>query len=432
MKTFIGARKMLNMWQNFASDGLFQMCRQLIVDHLLLNPVEFVKNKRAFDVGHEFRDTFDTYWKPFTKDAVDQLLAFGFVVVEIMEDDAKRKYPRTVHPSLVNIAFNYETREYEINDRDAVVYGGFGFDPLEGRFTSLAAKVMPKLRFLRSLRDACSHMEHQKRDPCYFSEVQDLPTERREGIDFEFYANEDDVEDQTNSLFNRNKAQVDLLKRQQELFDEQVGTARAARGLKNVIQMPSGHKLISPPIHSGRNDLVQIHKVVQEEVCSTLGVPRSLLIGDSMYRSDTEGVQELFRHTIMWWQSKIQQIETDLYQVIYFDPGSVKLTKNIYAAKQRYQVHIHFPLSPFATTEELTFLYQSGVITWQRFSTGVLRNASLPIEILEEPQTPEEPAQSAPQAPQGAPQGAPQDARGAKLPQPPRKRQRASKSKLTK
>ena len=164
-------------------------------------------------------------------------------------------------------------------------------------------------------------------------------------------------------------------------------------------------KLVKTSDYTGRADIVQIHKVTQEEICSTLGVPRSLLIGDSMYRSDTEGVQELFRQTIMWWQSKIEMIETDLYQTIYFDSNKVKLSKNIYAAKQRYQIKIHFPLSPFASTEELTFLYKAGVISWERYSTGVLRNASLPVEILPEP---EEPLEE----------------------QPVRKRQRVAKSKL--
>ena len=387
MDTQITSRQLMNMWHNYQSDGLFHMCKQLIVDHLLLNGVQFTKNKRHFDVGHEFRDTFETYWTTFTKDAVDQLIAFGFIVVEIVSDETKRKFPRVLHPSLINIKFKYETREYEITDRDAIVYGGFGFDPIRGRLTSLASKVMPKLKYLSRLREACAFMEDQKVDPCYFTETHQTTTEQQEGLDFDFFADANDQVD-ANELFNRNKLEVDVLKHQQELYDEQMNNVRASRSLKNVVQLPVGQKLVKSSDHTGRNDIVQIHKVMQEEVCSTLGVPRSILIGDSMYRSDTEGVQELFRQTIMWWQSKMETIETDLYQAIYFDSSKIKVTKNIYAAKQRHQVRIHFPLSPFASTEELTFLYKAGVITWERYSTGVLRNASLPVEILPEPEEP--------------------------------------------
>ena len=388
MKTFITSHQLLIMWRNYMSDGLFHMCKQLITDHLLLNHVEFVKNKRTIDPGHEIRDAFETHWIPFTKDAIDQLFAFGFVVVEIVEDEAKRKYPRTVHPSLINIEYDYETREYDMPSRDVIIFGGFGFEPVQGTLTSLAAKVMPKLKFLSRLRDSCAFMEDKKVDPCYFTETIPTNQEQQAGINFDYYADANKVEKNAGSRFKRNEMEVDLLKQQQQLYDEQMGNARTSRGLDNIMQLPMGQKLIKTEDYTGRADIVQIHKVTQEEICSTLGVPRSLLIGDSMYRSDTEGVQELFRQTILWWQAEMEMIETELYQAIYFDSSKVKISKNIYAAKQRYQVKVHFPLSPFASTEELTFLYKAGVITWQRFSTGVLRNASLPVEVLEEPQAP--------------------------------------------
>lgn len=382
----------MRMWHNYNSDGLFHMCKQLVVDHLLLNGVEFIKNGKKFDVGHEFRDTFETYWTTFTKDAVDQLFAFGFVAVEFSEDEAKRKYPRTVHPYYLNIEFDYETRKYEVHDRDVIIYGGFGFEPVRGQLTSLASKVLPKLKFLSRLRASCAFMEDQKVDPMYFAETHEEAKEAIRGVQYDFYADSGDRRRQRadDARFNRSEHEVDLLKKQQELYDEQFNNARASRGLKNVIQLPHGQRLVKTEDHTGRTDIVQIHKVVQEEICSTLGVPRSLLIGDSMYRSDTEGVQELFRQTIMWWQSKLEMIETDLYQKIYFNSNKMKPPKNVYAAKQRYQIKIHFPLSPFASTEELTFLYKAGVISWERYSTGVLRNASLPVEILPEPEEPME------------------------------------------
>ena len=191
------------------------------------------------------------------------------------------------------------------------------------------------------------------------------------------------------------------MRQQQQLYDEQLDNVRT-RGLSNIIQLPVGQKLVKTADYTGRADIVQILSGAGGSVLDSFW---SLLIGDSMYRSD-EGVQELFRQTILWWQSKMEMIETELYQAIYFDSSKVKISKNIYAAKQRYQVKVHFPLSPFASTEELTFLYRAGVISWQRYSTGVLRNASLPVEVLEEPEQPlDEPV--------------------------PKKRQRVSKSRLT-
>jgi hypothetical protein len=315
-----------------------------------------------------------------------------------------------------------------------LIFGGFGFEPVHGALTSLAAKVLPKLKYLSRLRDSCAFMEDKKVDPCYFAETIPTGNQQQAGVHFDYFADatdaggaggapaggnaggnaangngtnrEDHRRNYVNAMYDRNEDQINVLRQQQQLYDEQLDNVRTARGLSNIIQLPVGQKLVKTADYTGRADIVQIHKVVQEEVCSTLGVPRSLLIGDSMYRSDTEGVQELFRQTILWWQSKMEMIETELYQTIYFDSSKVKISKNIYAAKQRYQVKVHFPLSPFASTEELTFLYRAGVISWQRYSTGVLRNASLPVEVLEEPEQPiDEPV--------------------------PKKRQRVSKSRLT-
>ena len=47
-------------------------------------------NGKKFDVGHEFRDTYNTYWKAFIKDVIDQIIALGFVTVEIAKDTPER------------------------------------------------------------------------------------------------------------------------------------------------------------------------------------------------------------------------------------------------------------------------------------------------------------------------------------------------------
>ena len=54
--------------------------------------------------------------------------------------------------------------------------------------------------------------------------------------------------------------------------------------------------------NTGRQDLTQTHKIMQEEICAGMGVPRSLMIGDSLYKGDTEGVTDSFKHTILNWK----------------------------------------------------------------------------------------------------------------------------------
>ena len=411
--TYVRSRTLELTWREYLSDGIFHMCRQLIVHHLLQHPPVFLRNGRSYDVGHEFRDSYETHWKTFIKEIIDQILALGFATVEIAEDNANRKYPKCVHPSLFSVRYDYDTREFTVLNKEAVVYGGYGFNPTHGHLTSLAMKVMPKLRYLRTLRESCMMMEKQKEDPAYYAET-DLY--KPESAQVASYIDYDDPDEDANGPVDltrgatgltseqlaeqdklreiRTQRQVKLFQDQQEMYDQSLSwTARKKKGLKNVIPMPIGQKLVKVPLPTGRPDIVQLHKVIQEEVCSTLGVPRSLMIGDSMYRSDTAGVEELFRHTLLWWKATVQDVCTDVYQRLYFDADKVKISKNIYSAKKRYRIEFNIQLSPFVDLEQLTFMYKAGVITWEHYSTAVLQTAHMPVVILPEPEQEEEEAQ---------------------------------------
>jgi hypothetical protein len=410
--TFIRSKTLELTWREYLSCGLFHMCRQLIVNTLLQHPPEFMRNGKSFDVGHEFRDTYETYWKTFIKDVIDQIIALGFATVEIAKDSAKRKYPRCVHPSLFSVRYEYETREFTVLNKKAFVYGGYGYNPTNGQLTSLAEKVLPKLRYLRALRESCMMMERQKENPAYYAETDLYKPETTRVASYIDYDQPGpgalaapgaapavgphgltaaQAQEQDDLREMRTQRQVRLFEDQQALYDESLTwTARKKKGLKNVIPMPIGQKLVKIPLPTGRPDIVQLHKVIQEEVCSTLGVPRSLMIGDSMYRSDTAGVEELFRYTLLWWKSTVQDICTDLYQRLYFDAAKVKISKNIYSAKKRYQIEFNLQLSPFLDLEHLTFMYKAGIITWKHYSTAVLQNAHMPIVILPEPELEEE------------------------------------------
>ena len=393
---------MERIWHEYLTVGIFHMCSQLIVNHLLQHHPLFLRNDKQIDVGHEFRDTYNTYWKTFIKDCIDQIFALGFVTVELVSDNANRTYPKCVHPSLFSIQYDYNTKEYRVMNKEAFVYGGYGYDPVKGRIMSLAVKVLPKLRYLRSLRESSRMMELQKEQPCYYAET-DLYKPEQTGVasyidyddlDYNQYMPDNENQEQDEQIRNaidkerevRSRRQVELFEEQQRIYDEsREHSARKKRGLKNVIPMPIGQKLVKVPLPTGRPDIVQLHKVIQEEVCSTLGVPRSLMIGDSMYRSDTAGVEELFRHTLLWWKATIQDICTDIYQQLYFDASKVKVAKNIYSAKKRYRVELNIQLSPFIDLDQLTFMYRSGIITWEDYSRAVLQKTHMPVKILPEP-----------------------------------------------
>jgi hypothetical protein len=378
---------MLDLWNDYNRSSIFFMCRQMITHKLLMNGIDFEKNKKSFTPSLEIQDAVNEYWFLFVESFVDQVIAFGFALVTILEDAAKRKYPQIVNPKLVNISVEiasgkrtFMIESNEIDPDNILIYDQFGFHSHVhggiGMIASLAWKVNPYIKFLRNMRGDCAQMENNKSNPQFFSEVTETSRERQEGVDFDYYADADASEISEEMQYTRNKVNLEILNKQKELYDEQMGNGRAVTKLENVVQLPSGHTIKPTPQNTGRQDIVQIHKVVQEVVCTTLGVPRAMLVADGQYSSSTEGVEMLFESTLTWWRKQVESTITDLYTKIYFT--KTKLQKNIYLAKQRQQVKLILPATIDVDIDKLTLAYDMGVINWETYSSHIVKQLRLP------------------------------------------------------
>ena len=363
------------------------MCRQMISHKLLANGITFTKNNKTFVPPLAVQDAIQEYWYLFVETFIDQVTAFGFAMVCIVEDGAGRKYPQAVDPNLVNIsveitngARSFIVESTELNPDEILVYDQFGFHPHImggiGMISSLAWKVNPYVNFLRKLRRDCAQMENNKSMPQFFSEVSDTSRERQEGVDFDYYADADASEISEEMQYSRNKVNIEILNKQKQLYNEHMGNNNAAHKLDNIVQLPSGHSIVQTPQNTGRQDIVQIHKVVQEIICTTLGVPRALLVADGQYSSSTDGVEMMFSSTLSWWRQQIETTVTDLYTKIYFT--KTKLQKNIYLAKQRQQVKLVLPLTVDVDLDKVTAAYEMGVIDWETYSSVVVKQLQLP------------------------------------------------------
>lgn len=381
------------MWGDYMRDNLLHMCRNMIFHHLMKNGIQFEKNKKVFEPPIEISDTFSEYWETFVKDALDSALCLGFVVVTILEDDTKRKYPSVVRPDLYELHYRVTKNKYEywlsssnIDVDNTFVYTHFGEHALpNGELTSAVARVMGRSLFLKELRFTTLIMEKNKSNPDYFSEVVETSNkERHEGVDYDFFADTAEDDPATDMQFERSKANVEILMRQQELYHQYMGRgSKQVKNLRNITQLPNGQHVVPTAQNTGRQDITQIHKILQEEICSGMGVPRSLMIGDSLFKSDTEGVTDTFKHTILFWKKTLSYMCTDLYQKLYVDIKKLKVYKNVYASKVKHQILVVFPVHPYISFEELDYLYKNGVIGWEIYSKHCLQNTSIPDHLRE-------------------------------------------------
>ena len=144
---------------------------------------------------------------------------------------------------------------------------------------------------------------------------------------------------------------------------------KAQATLDSVIQLPSGQHVVNAQMTSGRSDLVNLHKIIQEEVCSVIGVPRSMMFADSgIHRGDSEGIHNSLYAYITMVQKEIRShVIRHIQYIIHrknYEGCRFFKEKNEYEAKKKYKVQAFFPITPFVPNSELRSLYEQGVISW--------------------------------------------------------------------
>lgn len=376
------------------------MCRHLISSQLLNNGIKFCYGNcpdRVVDMDAERQLLIEERWVPFCNDLIDSILCFGFAVVHIDKFPCVLKLGTYWIKADINPQ-GYDWKVYNRGSADEEMPNTFVFsiyDPLvDGTLTSPIFKVIPRLLFLKRLRETAVQMEQHRADPIVYSEVKETNNVGdKEGVDYDFYADAGSSQNNASLKYSRNKTAVSLLNQQKDLYDTYLGKRQAqvaSRTLNNVVPLPIGHTLKLSSSETGRTDLVHLHKIIQEEVCATLGVPRSMIINDSgMHQgADKESIHETFMHSLMWWKKKLGTILSDTYNMIYIDELKEKVDFNKesdpYKVKQKHSVNVYFPVTPFVSNESLRTLYEQGVISWHKYATYALMNVSLPLDDMQD------------------------------------------------
>ena len=389
------------VWKCFHQSPMLHMCSHLISSQLLNNGIRFCEGscrKNVVDLDAETQMLVEDKWVPFCSDLIESILSFGFAVVHIGEYPTVLKLG-TYWIKVEILPGGYEWKVYRRGSVDEEMENTFVFpiyEPLtDGTLNSPVYKVIPRLLFLKRLRETAVNMEMIRAHPVVYSEIKDAQNQGdKEGVDYDFYADAGVAEQNEELKYARNKAAVSLLNQQKDLYDQFLGKRHASvaqKSLNNVVPLPMGHSMKAPPMNTGRSDLANLHKIIEEEVCATLGVPRSMIISDTggglnSGSVNTESTHETFMHTLIWWKKKMGVILSDVYNMIYIDElkTRIKGEKDPYEAKRKFSIGVYFPVTPFVKNETLRTLYEQGVISWHKYAMYALMNVSLPLEDMED------------------------------------------------
>lgn len=400
--------EMLLLRTCYRQSPMIQMCRQMIANQLLNNGVKFCQggcNNNPVMFGEKDDDNIDDRWCPFAADVIDSVMCYGFVVVHMGAE-----YPSVLRLETywLKVGIKDNDLEFFVYEKGAAekimpnvaVFHHFGFDvSLTGSVNSLVSRVLPRLQFLKKMRQSAVYMEIQRSEPKYFSEVKDSGNNQaaREGIEFDFYADANAAETSDTMKFQRNKTAISMLSAQRDLYEGYLNAnhaAKASAALENVTQLPMGHSVKNSQTSTGRGDFVNIHKIMQEEICATFGVPRSMMFSDSSAKTstDTVGTHMTFQNTLLWWKKKLSLVLSETYNSLnsekIVEKIDIKREHDIDELKRKYKVNVYFPVTPFVTNDDLRKLYEQGVISWTSYGEYALRNISLPIDDLQ-PKAPE-------------------------------------------
>lgn len=382
---------------------ILHMCRHMISSQLLNNGIQFCYGgckDRSVDMEAQREMLIEDKWVPFCCDLIDSILCYGFAVVHVSD------YPTVMKLGTywIKIDVKHTGFEWKVYKRGTVdeemedTYVFSVYDPMmDGKLNSPVRKVIPRLLFLKKLRESATMMEENRANPIVYSEVKEGQNQgEKEGVDYDYYANAGVAETSAQFKYTRNQNAISLLNQQKDLYDQFLGKRHALvaqKTLSNVIPLPLGHQMKPPPMNTGRTDLVMLHKIIEEEVCATLGVPRSMIISDTggglnSGATNKESMHETFMHTLMFWKKKLGNILSDVYNIIYIDELKKKIDfkkeKDPFLAKKKHSVNVYFPVTPFVTNESLRTLYEQGIISWKKYATYALMNVSLPIEDMQD------------------------------------------------
>ncbi len=402
---------MRSMRSLFRHTPMIQMCRNTLHKHLLANGLEIKTGKRSRDEA--MKPFLGDWWVPFCADAIDSIICYGVIIYALKKLDTGQKIPTVLLDNTYTIRFKvtdnaYEYRVFGKDDNeplaDTYVYDDFGFLPrVNGTITSLIESLAPNISNVAIVMQAGVEMEALRRKPLIYLESTDTSKTAgdQEGIDYDFYADTDFADAENAAKFTRNEKQLEQLEMQHKLLEDFHKTHRISDfqhdALSSAVPLPEGARLTSVSQNSGRNDISNLVKSMEDNICGVFGIPRSMLMSDTPHKADTEGTHRQFQQTIAWWSSRLSACCESIYNIIHANEVKKKVMDraakrakrspgDLYNIRSQLQVRFSFPVTPLLDRNELKALYQDGLLDWSRYFTMSMNALGLAYDnIPEEP-----------------------------------------------
>ncbi len=413
-RAVISASKIKQLRNVYFKNAFVFICRNLIHSKVFENGLCLREGtSKECKTNPLTKQLMQSHWLPFAKDVIDSIICIGLVPVRYKELNGNLvPYVPQVGTYEIHVVTPEDgSTTYEFFSKDkpidittptpnAFVLSGFGHDPeRNGELNSTIDCLYPHIRFITDMHDYAVIAERIRTNPPIIMQRrgENQSSQADESLHFDQYVDGDNVKLSMHNQYERNKQDIESLQHQNRLFlnaieGKNVHSAdNTEKAIENMVPLPSQYNVGTTLQPSARTDFVAINRLNQETICALIGVPRSMIINDSVTRADIQGSHDVFRQTLIYWKKSIGSTLTKVYRILYGDHELQKITKKSKKRKlkdlsnfvESNLVTIEIPTTPYVSNDELRSLYLHGIINWKHFGEYMLRNASLPIDILQ-------------------------------------------------
>lgn len=412
-RAVISATKIKQLRNIYFKNAFVFICRNLIHSKVFENGICLrASNEKECKSNPLTKQLMETFWLPFAKDVIDSIICIGLVPIRYKTVNANivPYVPKAgtyeihvVTPEDGSTRYEFFSKDKPVDitspTPDAFVLSGFGYDPeRNGDLNSTIDCLYPHIRFVTDMHDYAVIAEKIRTNPPIIMQKrsENLSTQADEGLHFDQFVDGDNVKLSLHNQFERDKKDVESLQHQNRLFLRAIegknlhSAENTEKAIDNMVPLPNQYSVGTTLQPSARTDFVAINRLSQETICALIGVPRSMIINDSVTRADIQGSHDVFRQTLIYWKKSVGNILTKVYRILYEDHELQQITKKGKKRKlkdldqfvESNLVSIEIPTTPYVSNDELRSLYLHGIISWKHFGEYMLRNASLPIDIL--------------------------------------------------
>lgn len=354
---------MVNMCLSVLSHHLFDGA--LSVSRRVVNGRNGRKRKRSEGVGDVTLTQEDQQrWSGFLHRALVDIVAWGFVA---FHDDLGE-----VDIARCTATLGRDTGEITVKPlygtRTITTINAFGYSPdFNGEPTSIMSTLLPWIAFVNTLRGCTSTLELKKIAP-------DMVVERAAASKGNTVTADDLVmrtpADQTDGQMPFSECPSECFIPTTQFLDS-VGESmrRGARDAAALVgegsresgpprsqtTLPEMRTLAHIGTANGRTDIVGLIRGTQQLVCAALGVPRTMIINDSVARADTTATHDRLRAALKKYRQQLEHVFTVAYNVVQPETSA-------YASG-------HMPDVFYGPPETLAQMWLLGVITFERYTS---------------------------------------------------------------